>query len=271
MTELSTPESKAVKRILIAVDPCRQNRNALERALLLAGRMRAELIALFVEDENLLRLAGLPFACEVRRSTTLERKLDASQINRTMQRQTSNLRQLIERAAAQHNIQVSVKIVQGRLIATALTAAGNSDIAFLNTIDQRDELFTTVQSYQARHSVLQPVLVLYDASSEANRALALAAELSAGESPGLTLVLVTDNPLRVTELQQQAEQLLSGIRSHAKIQYQVIVGDVFQQLPRLISRQGCSLLVLPRNHKLLAQSDNDQMLENLGCPLVLVR
>ena len=63
-----------ISRILFALDPSRQNRAALERALTLAERLRAELIMLFVEDENLLHLVNLPFAREVHRISASERR-----------------------------------------------------------------------------------------------------------------------------------------------------------------------------------------------------
>ena len=55
----------AVKRILIALDPSRRGQSALQAAAHLAAGTGAELAGLFVEDINLLRLAGLPFAREL--------------------------------------------------------------------------------------------------------------------------------------------------------------------------------------------------------------
>ena len=56
----------AVKRILIALDPSRRGQSALQAAAHLAAGTGAELAGLFVEDINLLRMAGLPFARETR-------------------------------------------------------------------------------------------------------------------------------------------------------------------------------------------------------------
>ena len=59
----------AIRRILIALDASTHSLAALHAAAEMAANMQAELIGLFVEDENLLHLAGLPFAQEVRSSS----------------------------------------------------------------------------------------------------------------------------------------------------------------------------------------------------------
>ena len=54
-----------VRRILVAVDASHHSIAALEAAVELATRFQAELLGLYVEDINLLRLAQLPFGREV--------------------------------------------------------------------------------------------------------------------------------------------------------------------------------------------------------------
>ncbi|MBK7177644.1 MAG: universal stress protein [Chloroflexi bacterium] len=55
-----------IQRILVALDASPHSLAALEAAIDLAERLDAELQGLFVEDINLLRLAQLPFARELR-------------------------------------------------------------------------------------------------------------------------------------------------------------------------------------------------------------
>ena len=55
----------ASRRILVAIDTSPHGSAALEAAARLATELRAELEGLFIEDINLLRLAGLPFAREI--------------------------------------------------------------------------------------------------------------------------------------------------------------------------------------------------------------
>ncbi len=53
------------QRILVALDASSDSRAAVEAAVNLAARFNAELTGIYVEDENLLRLADLPFVQEV--------------------------------------------------------------------------------------------------------------------------------------------------------------------------------------------------------------
>ena len=70
------PESSS-RRILVVLDASPFGLEALEAAAGLAARLRAELQGLFVEDVDLLRLAGLPFARELAYSSS-QRRLDVA-------------------------------------------------------------------------------------------------------------------------------------------------------------------------------------------------
>ena len=58
-------QRQQARRVLTMLDASRHSRMALQAAVELAREHRAELVALYVEDENLLRSADFPFACEV--------------------------------------------------------------------------------------------------------------------------------------------------------------------------------------------------------------
>ena len=64
-----------IRRILVALDASRHSLAALEAASELAEALKAELVGIFVEDVNLLYLAGLPFAREVRYLSGVDRPL----------------------------------------------------------------------------------------------------------------------------------------------------------------------------------------------------
>ena len=70
------------RRILVALDASPHSLAALEAAAELAASLRAELIGLFVEDANLLRVAGFPFAREFGAYTAQAREIDAEHVAR---------------------------------------------------------------------------------------------------------------------------------------------------------------------------------------------
>ena len=55
----------AVERVVVALDAASENRAAIGAAARLAARWKARLHGVFVEDDDLIRLAHLPFARQV--------------------------------------------------------------------------------------------------------------------------------------------------------------------------------------------------------------
>ena len=73
-----------IQRILVALDASQQSLAALEVAAELAAKYGAELIAVFVEDINLVRLSEFPFAQEIGYFSAISRQLDSQQIEREL-------------------------------------------------------------------------------------------------------------------------------------------------------------------------------------------
>jgi len=64
-TQQAAAPVQETPRILVALDASRNSLTALKAAAEVASLMHADLQAVFVEDVNLLRLAGLPFVHEI--------------------------------------------------------------------------------------------------------------------------------------------------------------------------------------------------------------
>ena len=71
----------SIRRIMVALDASPRNVEMIEIAAKLAARMGSELIGLFVEDINLLRMADLPFASEIGLFSNGTRRLDSGRLN----------------------------------------------------------------------------------------------------------------------------------------------------------------------------------------------
>ena len=72
------------RRILVALDASQHSLAALEAASELAEALKAELVGIFVEDVNLLNLAGLPFVREVGYPSGAARPLDSPSMERAL-------------------------------------------------------------------------------------------------------------------------------------------------------------------------------------------
>ncbi|RMF77434.1 MAG: universal stress protein, partial [Nitrospirae bacterium] len=90
--------SAAFRRIVVAVDASADSLAAVRAAARLAEALSAELHGLFVEDANLVRLARLPFAREVRLSAA-PRRLEAAALERELRALAAQARQAFEEEA----------------------------------------------------------------------------------------------------------------------------------------------------------------------------
>ena len=110
-----------IRRILVALDASPHSQAALEAASELADVLKAELVGIFVEDVNLLRLAGLPFAREVGYPSGTDRPLDSPSMERELRIQAEQARQTLAGVAVRRQIRWSFRVVRGQVATELLT------------------------------------------------------------------------------------------------------------------------------------------------------
>lgn len=71
-----------IHRIVVGLDP--RHSAGFHELAALAARLEAELLGLFVEDEELLRFAALPFASEIGFPSAVRREVDLNNIERAL-------------------------------------------------------------------------------------------------------------------------------------------------------------------------------------------
>lgn len=120
-----------VPRVLALLDASRHSLAALSIATDLACSRHAELVALFVEDRDLLSCADFPFSCEVGMSSGMARPLSPSALEASLSRQRESVRQALSAIVAGREIRHSLKVSRGRVIAEALALATSSDVLVL--------------------------------------------------------------------------------------------------------------------------------------------
>ncbi len=118
-----------IERIVVSLDAISETHAAIEAAARLAVRWNAVLHGVFVEDEDLLRLAGLPFARQVSLGAGAE-PLTAAQAARQVRAFAESARREFAAAAHRHSLRWSFEVVQGSAAAdTVMTAAGDFIVA----------------------------------------------------------------------------------------------------------------------------------------------
>src|SRR3546814_8035617 len=100
----------------------------LELAGALGAANACELRGLYVEDQDLLHLAELPFAREVQISQAISRTLKREQLLQDLRAQAGVARAAMMHQAARHRIAWSFQVAQGRTNEAVLLAAAAGDI-----------------------------------------------------------------------------------------------------------------------------------------------
>jgi hypothetical protein len=121
----------AVRRILLALDAASHNLPSFESAVELAAQLEAELAALFVEDPNLLRLAGLPFVREIRFPSATEEQPEPARIERELRVLAEQTRQALAAAAERAKLRWSFRVVRGAIETELRAAVTEADLLLL--------------------------------------------------------------------------------------------------------------------------------------------
>jgi len=115
------------RKILLAIDASSSTVHYLEKAAQLASILEAQLSCLYIEDEDLLAAADLPFVKEIRLHVN-EKSIDQMQIERDMELFSCKTRECFEEIAARWKINSSFQTVRGKLIGELSQAAQTADI-----------------------------------------------------------------------------------------------------------------------------------------------
>ncbi len=273
-----------VQRILVAADASPQSQAALAAAVQLAAAVEAAVKGLFVEDEQLLRAAGLPFTAEVRTHSQPPTPLSDRRMERQLRRQAERAEAALQRTAESLDVPHSFQVVTGAVTQELRAAAAEADLLALgktSTDSSRHRLGSTARALlsECGTSVLvlrsaaplhQPVLTYFDGSAAGDRALALAARCACrGEGDRLHVLLPArddDTTARLREgVRTQCRDLDVETNAH------ILPPSEADQLAALAHPPGGGLVVLPRTWEPLSTASLQQFLYELDRPLLLVQ
>ncbi|MFP4264090.1 MAG: universal stress protein [Halomonas sp.] len=118
-------------RVLALLDDSRQGLAALQAAATLAEQVRAELVALFVEDLDLLQCAAFPFSREVGASSGVARPLSSASLEASLSRQMQRVQRALRLAAEGRAVRHRLRVSRGQVASVALEEAGPGDVLVL--------------------------------------------------------------------------------------------------------------------------------------------
>jgi nucleotide-binding universal stress UspA family protein len=273
-----------IRRILVALDASPHSQAALEAAAELASGLKAELLGIFVEDINLLKLAGSSFAWETGFFSASRRQLSTLEVERQLRAQASRVRRAIAMAAGYAQVPWSFRVVRGSIAPELLAAATEVDLVILGktgwSLAGGKRLGSTARTVLAQATsltlVLQqgtrlrlPVMVVYDGSPTAHKALDASTHLVRGKNGYLTVLILADEPGMAKSLQTDVAELLRERGMEAS--YRWLLGVDVTRLTELVKREGCGVLVIPSQGSRLHNEMFLMLLDEVECPVLLVR
>ena len=274
-----------IRHILVAVDASPHSEAALEAAGELAARFDAELLGLFVEDLNVLRLAGLPFTEELGLFSARRRRLSQRDVKRQLRIQARQAQETFAVVIERAGVAGEFHVVHGAVSREILKASQEADIVLLGKVGmskpQEGRLGSTARRLMAEAPgmtmILQdgarlgaPVVLVYDGSPLAQKALRAALTLLEDEAePALTVLTTGGGVKTCRRLREEIEAELAG--RPLPVRYRMLSASTAEKVAYRIKMEERGTLVLPAKQTLL---ENDVLLDliaDLDVPVLLVR
>ncbi len=277
------------RRILMAVDSTPENLFTIESVANLAARLEAELLGLFVEDIDLLRLAEHPEASAVSLLSAGRQHLTLGTVQQALRAQAARGRRAVEEAAARRRVRSSFQVRRGRVATEVLALAEDADLVIVGwstggfpgpSLNHRRPPGTTARAVAAgasgsvlvlRHRVAfkGPVLAVYDGSADAARVITAAIQLADREGAGMEIVLATGDAVEAGRWRLTLEKELRGHRLPVRF---VSMPDAdLDRLCRTAQRDHATVMVLGAASPLLDGVGTADLFERIDCSVLLVR
>jgi nucleotide-binding universal stress UspA family protein len=273
--------SKPIERVVVALDATAETRTAIDVAVRLAAGAGKPLHAVFVEDEDLLSLAGLKVAREIVAGGGTG-PLTADQLELQLRAAAVRARQDILVAAQIHALEYSFEVVRGSA-ETALSAASERDLVVAGALARPVAGHLRVDSRWLAAYELAPgpillarkgakraggtVVLLRERTMAAGRLLQAAARIA--ESDGGTLTVICPSALAAAEgFAEWVDEQIAPSATRPRIE--PASGEA-AELDARIAQLGCGLVAVGAG---TAEGDPNklrELSERFDCDLLVVR
>lgn len=200
-----------LRRILMAVDTAALSAASIACVVDLAARLEAELVGLFVEDDELLRSAALPVVRRVSFLTGAHEGLDVARTERELRALAAAFERELAAAARRSNVRWSFRVVRGRVTSEVARAAADVDVVVVRRGGRPPSAVrASVLALPAEPHLEAPVLVPFDGSPATAAALAVAARLASDGAGSLEVLLLARTAAEAEDLAARAAALVAG-------------------------------------------------------------
>lgn len=277
-------ESKPVShRIVVAFDSMAAA-HALEAATELAARLQAELEGLFVEDENLMRIAELNLGRVYDALSGRHESASAAAMAQMVRGEAARIRQAMAAQAARAHVAHRFRIVRGMLERELAAAAQAADLVVLSLASRSvgTRVRADIAWITAVEHALKPVLVirpgvrlsgramvLYDDPARGATLLAAASQLVTGADGTMTVLLVAADEKAAADLRAAAQADLARLGLAGA--FRQVAAFALDDVCALLGMADAGVFVIRADHPALAGPGIAALLERVNCPVLIVR
>lgn len=277
-------DDRVIRRIIVLVNDTGDSNAALEAAARMAARRGAELQALFVEDVNLLRSAGLPFAREIGLTSATARPLDSRDIERRLKVQAERAKEILQQLSNRLSVRSSFRVSRGDVEREALGNARPEDLLVVARSGSARRGGSRLSDREGRIaqgaacSVMfigeetpqehQPVVVLYANTERGRRSLALAAAMARDVGQPLVILLPPGTAERHESLMASARE---WAQSHGvPLRFHDLGQEDAASLLTALRREQGQILVIQRDSSAMRSPVGRHLLDDVDTPVVVV-
>ncbi len=255
-------------RITLAFAGAEPDLEAMASLARFAAALQAELSGLFVEDQNLLRLAALPIAREFSHAGAA-RTLEPNEMERQLQRQATLVRAALVKTAEQAGARWSFATARGSFAGEIGSVISQSEAVAVGLTAQARRFLgaAPLARNHRRRTIPRPIAVVLTRAPASIRALRLAIRLSDTLHRPLTVLIAATSDAMAETLQREAQDEVAGSPARFIAVLHAAPGAV-----ALAARQVEAALVLMEASRETLDPETLRLLnEQLACPALLVR
>ncbi|MEQ6917624.1 universal stress protein [Halomonas aquatica] len=241
-----------VMRVLTLLDASRHSLAALAAAVDLAEERRADLVALFVEDQDLLGSAGFPFAHEIGAVSGRVRRLSRHDLEAGLASQARRVTEALDAAVAGRDLRHELRVSRGRVTSEALALAGPGDVLLLGKAGFSEHWGVRLGA-TSRALVLEApcTVIIWDERLPLARGPLRTLDEPASESCDLTAIpevltrLFDGGEVLQARDARQLEQQLSRATSGALLLHRSRLAQLADEDPDILARLPIPVIVVP--------------------------
>jgi nucleotide-binding universal stress UspA family protein len=260
---MNARSERRFERVCVALEAVSSSGTALDIAANLARQLEVELAGFFIEDENVLRAAALPFTRDVGFVSGTSRPMRLEEVQRAVRAQAEAVKASLAAIAGQLGVRWSFTTVAGAGVTPMLDRLSELNL----TVLEPRRTFVVAGTLSPRSSKTRGAVgVVYDGSEEALDAVRVATLIARSRGAAVVLFLAVADEREAGELQHYV-QTMAAVKFSA-VRCIRIKESSAEGLAGAMRDGNIALLVVPLDA--VSRRELPDLLARLSCPLVLI-